>query len=169
LAYAWEGMSSFSHRLRTLAPRQYEIVEVRTKRGITRALLYPKAILQAERETDAPLREALGIKQARPEEGLPVSSTASSCSAVDRSQSSATMAPSSPAMRSCVGPAIARSTGTTSRRESRCRTLLPNPSSSRAWASARRIRHLERDAPQDPAFPRHLHRVAAPDRLITFL
>jgi hypothetical protein len=29
LAYAWEGMSSFSHRLRTLAPGQYEIVEVR--------------------------------------------------------------------------------------------------------------------------------------------
>jgi hypothetical protein len=59
LAYAWEGMASFSNRLRTLAPGQYEIVEVRTKRGITRALLYPKAILQA----DAPLREALAFKR----------------------------------------------------------------------------------------------------------
>ena len=63
LAYAWEGMSSFSHRLRTLAPGQYEIVEVRTKRGITRALLFPKAILRAEQEADAPLREALAIKR----------------------------------------------------------------------------------------------------------
>jgi hypothetical protein len=48
LAYAWEGMIAFSHRLRTLAPGQYEIVEVRTKRGITRALLYPKDILRSE-------------------------------------------------------------------------------------------------------------------------
>jgi hypothetical protein len=63
LAYAWEGMASFSHRLRTLAPGQYEIVEVRTKRGITRALLFPKAILQAEQEADAPLREALAAKR----------------------------------------------------------------------------------------------------------
>jgi hypothetical protein len=61
LAYAWEGMAAFSHRLRTLAPGQYEIVEVQTRRGITRALLFPKAILQA----DAPLREALAIKRER--------------------------------------------------------------------------------------------------------
>ena len=65
LAYSWEGMSSFSRRLRMLAPGQYEIVEVRTKRGITRALLFPMAILQAEREAAAPLREALAIKRAR--------------------------------------------------------------------------------------------------------
>jgi hypothetical protein len=65
LAYAWEGMSSFSHRLRTLAPGQYELVEVQTKRGITRALVFPKAILEAEREADAPLREALAIKRER--------------------------------------------------------------------------------------------------------
>jgi len=56
-------MSSFSHRLRTLAPGQYELVEVRTKRGITRALLFPKVILEAEREADTPLREALAIKR----------------------------------------------------------------------------------------------------------
>ena len=48
LALAWEGMSSFSHRLRTLAPGQYEIVEVQTRRGITRALLFPKDILRAD-------------------------------------------------------------------------------------------------------------------------
>jgi hypothetical protein len=58
-------MSSFSHRLRTLAPGQYEIVAVRTKRGITRALLFPKSILRAEWEADAPMREALAIKRER--------------------------------------------------------------------------------------------------------
>ena len=48
LALAWEGMFSFSHRLRALAPGQYEIVEVQTRRGITRALLFPKDILRAD-------------------------------------------------------------------------------------------------------------------------
>jgi hypothetical protein len=65
LAYAWEGMTAFSHRLRTLAPGQYEIVEVRTKRGVTRALLYPKDILRSEWEAGAPMREALVIKRER--------------------------------------------------------------------------------------------------------
>ena len=37
LTYAWEGMSSFSYRLRTLAPGQYEIVQVRPS-GALRAL-----------------------------------------------------------------------------------------------------------------------------------
>ena len=53
----------YPSRLRTLAPAQYQIVEVRTKRGIARALLFPKAILQAEQDSDAPLREALAIKR----------------------------------------------------------------------------------------------------------
>jgi len=65
LAYAWEGMAAFSHRLRTLAPGQYEIVEVQTRRGITRALLFPKALLRAEWEANAPLPEALAIKRER--------------------------------------------------------------------------------------------------------
>jgi len=65
LAYAWEGMSSFSHRLRTLAPAQYEIVEVQTRRGVTRALLFPKDILRAQWEADAPIREALSFKRER--------------------------------------------------------------------------------------------------------
>ena len=63
MAYLWEGQAAFSHRLRALAPGEYEIVEVRTWRGITRALLFPKEILRAEREADAPLREALAIKR----------------------------------------------------------------------------------------------------------
>jgi hypothetical protein len=65
LTYLWEGMTAFSKRVATLAPGQYEIVEVQTKRGITRALLFPKAILQAEWEADAPMREAMAIKRAR--------------------------------------------------------------------------------------------------------
>jgi hypothetical protein len=42
VAFVWEGQAAFSNRLRTLAPGQYEIAEVRTKRGITRALLFPR-------------------------------------------------------------------------------------------------------------------------------
>ena len=39
LAYAWEGSHAFAKRQRLLSPKQYEIVEVRTSRGINRALL----------------------------------------------------------------------------------------------------------------------------------
>jgi hypothetical protein len=64
-AYAWEGQAAFSNRLRTLAPGQYELVEVHTRRGITRALLFPGDILRKEWEANAPLREALAIKRER--------------------------------------------------------------------------------------------------------
>jgi hypothetical protein len=53
-AYAWEGQAAFSNRLRTLAPGQYELVEVHTRRGITRALLFPGDILRKEWEANAP-------------------------------------------------------------------------------------------------------------------
>ena len=43
----------------------YELVKVYTRRGVTRALLFPKAILRAEFEDDAPLREAMRIKRER--------------------------------------------------------------------------------------------------------
>ena len=53
-------------RLAQLAqPGTYELVEVRTSRGVTRALLFPKAILRAEMEAAAPMREALRIKRER--------------------------------------------------------------------------------------------------------
>jgi len=53
-------------RLAQLAqPGTYELVEVITKRGITRALLFPKAVLRAEFEAEAPLREAMRIKRER--------------------------------------------------------------------------------------------------------
>jgi hypothetical protein len=70
LAYLWEGMPSFGKRQRLrspmpaftkrqqqLSPEQYEIVDVRTSRGMRRAMLFPKAILDAEWAADAPLRD----------------------------------------------------------------------------------------------------------------
>jgi len=68
LEYIWEGMKAFAKRwhLAQLAqPGTYELVEVRTKRGVTRALLFPKAILRAEFEAAAPMREAMKIKRER--------------------------------------------------------------------------------------------------------
>jgi hypothetical protein len=46
LEYAWEGTPAFAKRLRTLAPGQYEILAVHTRRGMTRVLLSPKGIVQ---------------------------------------------------------------------------------------------------------------------------
>ena len=64
----WEGMNAFAKRwrlARLAQPGTYELVEVQTKRGINRALLFPKAILRAEFNADAPLREAMRIKRER--------------------------------------------------------------------------------------------------------
>ena len=50
----------------TTAPlTKYEIVDVRTDRGMTRAMLFPKAILKAEWDATAPLRGALTIRRER--------------------------------------------------------------------------------------------------------
>ena len=62
--YLWEGTHAFATRRRLLSPDQYEIVDVRTDRGMTRAMLFPKAILKAEWDAAAPLRDAL-TNQAR--------------------------------------------------------------------------------------------------------
>ena len=62
LEYVWEGMNAFAKRwrlARLAQPGTYELVEVQTKRGINRALLFPKAILRAEFKADAPMREAM--------------------------------------------------------------------------------------------------------------
>jgi hypothetical protein len=48
-----------------LSPEQYEIVEVRTSHGMSRAMLFSQAILLAEWEADAPFREAMAIKRER--------------------------------------------------------------------------------------------------------
>ena len=44
---------------------EYEIVEVRTSRGVSRVMLFSKAIIRAEWEANAPLREAMAIKRER--------------------------------------------------------------------------------------------------------
>ena len=79
LVYLWERMPAFARRQRMvsplpaftkrqqmLSPDQYEIVDVRTFRGgVRRAMLFPKAILQAELAANAPLRERMAIKRER--------------------------------------------------------------------------------------------------------
>ena len=68
LAYVWEGMRVFAKRWRLAPlarPGTYELVEVRTRRGVTRALLFPRTILRAEFEANAPMREATRIKRER--------------------------------------------------------------------------------------------------------
>jgi hypothetical protein len=56
---------AFVKRQRLLSPDQYEIVDVHTSRGVRRAMLFPKAIIQSEFEANAPLRAALAIKRER--------------------------------------------------------------------------------------------------------
>jgi hypothetical protein len=68
LTYVWEGMKAFPKRWRLAQlaqPGIYELVDVRTTRGVTRALLFPKAILRAEFEAAAPMRDAMRIKRER--------------------------------------------------------------------------------------------------------
>ena len=57
LVYVWEfakrqrlrsPVPAFTKRQQLLSPDQYNIVDVRTSRGVRRAMLFPKAILQAE-------------------------------------------------------------------------------------------------------------------------
>jgi hypothetical protein len=62
----YPGSGSKRWRLAQLAqPGTYELVEVLTRRGTTRALLFPKAILRAEFDADAPMRESIRIKRER--------------------------------------------------------------------------------------------------------
>jgi hypothetical protein len=63
--YLWEGTHAFTTRRLLLSPDQYEIVDVRTDRGMRRAMLFPKAILKAEWDAAAPLRDALTIRRER--------------------------------------------------------------------------------------------------------
>jgi hypothetical protein len=54
--HLWEGTPAFAKRQQLLSPDQYEIVDVRTSRGMRRAMLFPKAILQAEFYSEQYLR-----------------------------------------------------------------------------------------------------------------
>jgi hypothetical protein len=53
LVPAWEYTRAFAKWQSLLSPEQYAIVEVRTSRGVSRAMLFPKAI-RAELEANAP-------------------------------------------------------------------------------------------------------------------
>ena len=65
LAYEYEYTPAFAKWQRLLTPEQYEIVGARTSRGVSRVMLFSKAIIQAEWEANAPLREALATKRGR--------------------------------------------------------------------------------------------------------
>ena len=55
---------AFTTRQQLLSPDQYEIVDVRThRRGVRRAMLFPKAILQAEFAANATVRQRMAIKR----------------------------------------------------------------------------------------------------------
>ena len=53
LTYLWEGTRPFARRFAQLSPEQCEVVSVATRCGSARALLFPRAILLAEWESDA--------------------------------------------------------------------------------------------------------------------
>ena len=70
LVYVWafsmrEQLVSpaFTKRQQMLSPDQYEIVDVRTLRGVRRAMLFPKAVLQAEFAANATVRQRMAIKR----------------------------------------------------------------------------------------------------------
>jgi hypothetical protein len=44
---------------------EYELVQEQTSRGISKALLFPRAILRAEYEADGPFHEAMKIRRER--------------------------------------------------------------------------------------------------------
>ena len=68
LAYLWQdakrrpSASAFTKRQQMLSPDQFEIVDVRMRYQVKRAMLFPKSILQAEFEAD---RDVLAIKRER--------------------------------------------------------------------------------------------------------
>jgi hypothetical protein len=48
LTYVWEGTAAFEKRKRLLSPKQYQILAVHTRRGVTQVLLFSKDILESE-------------------------------------------------------------------------------------------------------------------------
>ena len=48
LTYLWEGTAAFEKRRRTLAPEQYQVLAVHTRKGITHVIMFSKNILKAE-------------------------------------------------------------------------------------------------------------------------
>ena len=54
---------AFTKRQQLLSPDQYELVDVRTRSGVRRAVLFPKLILQAEFAANATVRQRMAIKR----------------------------------------------------------------------------------------------------------
>jgi hypothetical protein len=65
LVYLWEGTRPFAMRFAQLSPEQCEVVNVKTRRGSMRALLFRKALLRAEWEAEAPPRKTFAMKRKR--------------------------------------------------------------------------------------------------------
>jgi hypothetical protein len=63
LDYTWSRTALFAKRKRTLPADQFDVRAVRTRRGITMVGLFSAAITRAEREADAPYREAMAAKR----------------------------------------------------------------------------------------------------------
>jgi hypothetical protein len=85
LVYVWafalrQRMPSpaFTERQRLLSPDQYEIVDVRTSRGVRRAMLFPKAILQAEFVANTTVRQRMAIKRKQSRAKRPAKQTSPS-------------------------------------------------------------------------------------------
>jgi hypothetical protein len=55
--FRWQGSQAFAKRQRELSSEQYEMVEVRTSRGMNRAMLFSQAVIRAKWEANAPSRE----------------------------------------------------------------------------------------------------------------
>jgi hypothetical protein len=71
LVYLWEGKRPFDRRFAQLSPEQCEVVNVGTRRGTARALLFPKAILLAELEAEGPQLRKLALERHRLPRGRP--------------------------------------------------------------------------------------------------
>jgi len=65
LEYVWEYTPAFEKRKAGLAPEQFEIREVRTRKGITKVLLFSMEIIRAEWLADKPRRDRLAGKRKR--------------------------------------------------------------------------------------------------------
>ena len=65
LEIAWAYSPAFQKRLRTLSPDQFEIREVRTRKGMTKVLLFSQEIIKAEWLADKPRRDRLAAKRKR--------------------------------------------------------------------------------------------------------
>ena len=65
LEIAWAYSPAFQKRLRTLSRDQFEIREVRTRKGMTKVLLFSQEIIKAEWLADKPRRDRLAAKRKR--------------------------------------------------------------------------------------------------------